>query len=84
LRDWLSRAPEDSSTNWRRFRLAEWQIFLSDTYHRQKPELSGGYEAKARAILNEILKQSDDGELKKHAKERLDYLDDPPIDWEKE
>jgi hypothetical protein len=84
LRDWLSRAPEDSNTNWRRLRLAEWQISLGDKYGRQKQELSNSYRTNARAILNSILKQSDDVELKKLAKDRLDYLDDPPIDWEKE
>jgi hypothetical protein len=84
LRDWLSRAPEDSNTNWRRFRLAEWQIALGGEYGHQHPELSHSSETNARAILNAILKQSDDDELKKHAKDRLDYLDDPPIDWEKE
>jgi hypothetical protein len=77
LRDWLSRAPEDSNTNWRRQRLAESQIALADKYFDTKPELSRSYEAKARVNLNAILKQSDDNEVKRHAKERLDYLDDP-------
>jgi len=81
LRDWLSRAPDDSNTNWRRFRLAQWQIALGDKYLNTKPDASHSYNANARAILNSILKQSDDDELKKHAKERLDYLDDPPIEW---
>jgi hypothetical protein len=77
LRDFLGRLSEDSNTNWRRFRLVEWQVGLADKYFDTKPELSRTYEARARAILNALLKQSDDNELKKHAKERLDYLDDP-------
>jgi hypothetical protein len=84
LRDWLGRAPEDSNTNWRRFRLAEWQIALGDKYLNTNPDLSHTNNANARAILNAILKQSNDDELKKRVKDRLDYLDDPPIDWEKE
>jgi hypothetical protein len=84
LRDWLSRAPEDSNTNWRRFRLAEWQVGLGDKYLNTKPDLSHSYNASARAILNAILKQSNDAELKRRAKDRLEYLDDPAIDWEKE
>jgi hypothetical protein len=80
LRDVLSRAPEDSNTNWRRFRLAEWQITLSNKYVDTQPDRSRSYEAKARSILNAILRQSDDADLKKRAKDRLDYLDDVPIE----
>jgi hypothetical protein len=80
LRDWLSRAPEDSNTNWRRLRLAESQIALADKYGRTQPELSRSYEAKARAIIKALLKVANDDELKKHAKERLDYLDDPDVE----
>ncbi|HXH39376.1 MAG TPA: hypothetical protein VNN08_12170 [Thermoanaerobaculia bacterium] len=81
LREWLSRAPEDSNTNWRRFRLAQWQIALANKYLDTQSERSHSYETNARAILNALLKVSGDDELTKHAKERLDYLDDPPIEW---
>ena len=81
LRDWLSREPQDSNTNWRRFQLAQLEIALANKYADTQPERSQSYETKARAILNALLKVSGDDELTKHAKERLDYLDDPPIEW---
>jgi hypothetical protein len=81
LRNWLSGAPEDSNINWRRFQLAQLEIALANKYADTQPERSQSYETKARAILNAILKVTGDDELTKHAKERLDYLDDPPIEW---
>jgi hypothetical protein len=81
LRQWLSRAPGDSLTNWRKLRLAQYEIGLAGEYGHQHPELSHTSETNARAILNTLLKESNDDDLKKRAKERLDYLDDPPIEW---
>jgi hypothetical protein len=81
LRDWLSRSPVDVNTNWRRFKLAQIQIGLSNKYSNTQPERSHTYETNARALLDGIIKHSDDEELKKRAKERLDYLDDPPVEW---
>jgi len=75
LRAWLEKAPADAYTEWRQRQLAVFELGASDELARRDPQKSAALLAAAGARLNRLVRESADPELKKLARESLEYAE---------
>jgi len=75
LRSWLEKAPADAYTEWRQWRLSVFEMAASNELARRDRQKSLALLAAADARLNRLLRESADPEVKKRAREQLDFVE---------
>jgi len=75
LRAWLERAPADAYTEWRQWRLAVFEIGASAEIGRRDAQKSAALRAAAGAILNRLVRDTADAEVKELAKNSLEFVE---------